>query len=125
VFDKVDAAATKPRDPRGRLRAASLAYVRYWLDHRDHYRIVFMTEGISQDQVGVFVNDSATAARFAIFTRALSANLPANTRALKEKTDLLLCGLHGIAHCAITMSSYPWTGAETLVEALIDGVLRR
>ena len=123
VFDKVDTAAAKSRDARGRLRAASLAYVAYWLDHRDHYRVVFMTEGISQAEVGVFVKDATTAQRFAAFTRALAANLPANGRALKEKTDLLLCGLHGIAHCAITMSSYPWTRPEKLVDDLIDGLL--
>lgn len=124
AFDKVEAVAARSRDPRARLRAASLAYVAYWLDHRDHYRIVFMTEGISQDEVGVFVKDAATAQRFAFFTRALAANLPA-TGALKDKSDLLICGLHGIAHCQITMSSYEWARADTLVDELISGLLKR
>lgn len=123
VFDKVDAAAANARNPHARLRAASLAYVTYWLNHRDHYRMVFMTEGISQDEVGIFVKSATTAERFAVFMRALAVNLPANSRALKEKTDLLLCGLHGIAHCTITMSSYPWTRPEKLVDDLIDGLL--
>lgn len=125
VFKKVEAAAAKSRDPRMRLRAAALAYVKYWLDHRDHYRMVFMTEGVSQDEVGVFVNDAETAARFAVFTDALAANIvgKAKERGVKEKTDLLLCGLHGIAHCGITMSGYPWTPAEKLVDELIAGLL--
>lgn len=123
VFDKIDAAATRARTPRARLRAASLAYVSYWLEHRDHYRMVFMTEGVSQDDVGAFVKDATTAERFAVFTRALAASVPAIAGTLKEKTDLLLCGLHGIAHCVITMSSYPWTRPERLVDGLIDGLL--
>jgi AcrR family transcriptional regulator len=123
VFDKVDAAATKARTPRARLRAASLAYVSYWLEHRDHYRMVFMTEGISQDDVGVFVKDATIGERFAVFTHALAANVSASTDTLKEKADMLLCGLHGIAHCVITMSSYPWTRPERLVDNLIDGLL--
>lgn len=123
VFNKVDAAIAKSRTPRACLRAASLAYVEYWLDHRDHYRMVFMTEGISQDEVGVFVKDAATAERFAVFTCAIAANLPANTATFKEKTDLLLCGLHGIAHCAITMSSYAWTRPGTLVDGLIEALV--
>lgn len=124
VFDKVDAASAKARDPRAALRAASLAYVAYWLDHRDHYRMVFMTEGVSQDEVGVFVNDATTSARFAVFARALAVCAPKGVGSPKEKADLLLCGLHGIAHCAITMSSYRWTAADTLVENLIAGILK-
>jgi AcrR family transcriptional regulator len=122
VFERVEAAAAKSRDPRAQLHAASRAYVAYWLDHRDHYRIVFMTEGISQDDVGVFVGDAATAERFAFFARAVAATPPASA-SLKDKIDLLVCGLHGIAHCHITMSSYRWTSANKLVEGLVNGLL--
>lgn len=125
AFENVDRAAAKARNPRAQLRAASLTYVAYWLDHRDHYRIVFMTEGISQDDVGVFVQDATTAQRFAFFARVLAAVLPSATGARKEKTDLLICGLHGIAHCLITMSSYKWTRADALVDELIAGLLPR
>jgi AcrR family transcriptional regulator len=123
AFDAVDAAAAKSRDPHARLRAASRAYVAYWLGHRDHYRIVFMTEGVSQDDVGVFMGDAATAERFAFFARAVAASFPAGTAALKGKTDLLICGLHGIAHCQITMSSFKWARADALVDDLVAGLL--
>ncbi len=112
------------RDPVKRVHAIAQAYVAYWLAHPDNYRMVFMTEGVTQPEVGVFVADEGAAARYALFTDALKAALPrARPAELKLRTDALVCGLHGVAHNTITISAYPWAPAKRLVEVMVDGVL--
>jgi len=48
LFDEIDKTAARKRNPVSKLNAIAQTYVAYWLNHTDHYRMVFMTEGISQ-----------------------------------------------------------------------------
>jgi hypothetical protein len=40
------------------------------------------------------------------------------------KSELLLCILNGIAHNLITISAYPWSSPDMLVQHAIRGLLR-
>jgi AcrR family transcriptional regulator len=124
VFTKLDAVAAKHRDPTARLHAVALAYVNHWLKHVEHYRLVFMTEGVTQPDVSLFVAGSPIIPRFAVLLDPLTQALhAADTSEIKLKSDLLICGLHGIAHNLITISAYPWSKPERLVATLIAGLL--
>ncbi|MEM1397635.1 MAG: TetR/AcrR family transcriptional regulator [Pseudomonadota bacterium] len=113
------------KSPRDRLEAISNAYVSYWLDRREHYFLVFMSSGVSQNDVSVFVGDDQAVARFGVFFDALGLALggTASEEDLMVKAQLLLCSLNGIAHNLITISAYPWVDPEILVKAAVSGVI--
>jgi len=129
VFDEafagVDRAASRHSAPRARLKAAATAYVAYWLAHPLHYRMVFMTEGVTQADVSVFVEGSPVALRFLTLLQPLpgASGLAVDDPLFKRTADCLVCGIHGIAHCLITISAYRWSQADDLVSTLVDGLV--
>jgi AcrR family transcriptional regulator len=124
LFEDLAHVAAARREPARRVHAIAQAYVAYWLNNPDTYRMVFMTDGVTQPEVGAFVADTGAAARYALFTDTLQAALPSARRAdLKLRTDALVCGLNGIAHNSITIGGYPWAPAKRLVEVIVNGVM--
>jgi AcrR family transcriptional regulator len=124
LFELLAEKAGSIKSPAARLEALAQGYVEYWLERREHYFLVFMSSGVSQSDVSVFVEDDAVLQRFAIFRESLEAALPGASEAeLTLKSDLLLCALNGIAHNLITISAYPWAAPKDLVRAATRGVL--
>lgn len=119
LFHSLETKASSVRDPARRLRLLCEHYVRYWLDHPDRYRMVFMTSGVSQNDVGAFVADEAMARRFALFIDALDKCTPGAPN-LKLRGETLVCGLHGIAHSHVTISQFRWEPAEKQVSCLVQ-----
>lgn len=126
VFDRLDSVAVGETDPAKRLGKVAQAYVEYWIKHRERYYLVFMSSGVSQSDVSVFVSDDGLARRFALFRTCLSDALGAGCSepelALREQ--MLLCALHGIAHNLVTISAFPWAPPRDLVRAMVSGVLK-
>ncbi len=123
VFAKILAAKTANQDPKDAFRAMCVAYVEYWLDNRASYRLVFMSAGVEQSDVNVFVEASPVVNHYGIFLVALAA---ATDRPLSEivgDAQTLICGLNGIAHSIITISGYDWASPIKLVTNLVQGVL--
>lgn len=125
LFDQIE--RTKPRDGSSTQALAHIAktYVAYWLDHPEHYRLVFMSEGVSQQEVGTFVDNTQVSNHFIAFFEAMqqATRLDPQDQRLKHKTDLLICTLNGIAHSQITISAYPWTQAEKLVDMSVTNLV--
>lgn len=122
LFKDLDRLADTIAAPRERLASVSRAYVRFWVDHPETYRVVFMTEGVTQPEVGVFVDDAAD--RYALFYGAMrQAWGPAAVEDVDGRTQTLLCGLQGVAHSLITVSGYGWAPAEQLVDTLVEALL--
>lgn len=121
IFDHLDSIKDISGAPEERLRAISVAYVSYWIEHQDKYRLVFLADGVTQPDVSIFVDDSATAARFTIFAAAISAvyDDELTPEDLKSKLDATICFLHGIAHNKVTISGYPWSSVDDLVALAI------
>jgi AcrR family transcriptional regulator len=125
LFDGLDRTAAKVRDPKARLNAVALGYVGYWLGHREHYFMVFMSGGVSQAEVTGFVSNNDILVRFDLLRSSLESALGggAGAEELRVKSELLLCMLHGIAHNLITIGGYPWSRPEKLVQQAVDGLL--
>ncbi|MCU0633791.1 MAG: TetR/AcrR family transcriptional regulator [Gemmatimonadaceae bacterium] len=125
LFDLLERVAASEPDAHARLLAVARGYVRFWTDHPEHYRMVFMAEGVSQPEVSVFALDDDVAARFYLFARCVADVVPrSQTATIPEKTQLLVCALQGIAHTRITISAYPWLDPDGLVESLVDALVR-
>lgn len=124
VFDRLDTLETAGAAPRERLTRLANSYVDYWLNHTEHYRLVFMADGVTQPDVSIFIDNPEIIARYQIFASAIidvTGELPADV--LKLKLDGLICILHGITHNLITISGYDWSAAQELVDITTRGLI--
>jgi len=105
------------------LRALCLAYVEYWLRHPDHYRLVFMAEGVTQPDVSLFVDNPEIVAHYSIFLLSLQKLVPDRTEVdVKQAFDFMLSTLHGIAHNRITISGYEWSSPEDQIAFVVKAI---
>lgn len=126
LFDQLEAETNSISDPTQRLHALAWGYVSYWLEHREEYFLVFMSGGVTREDVTGFMTNADVAVRFALFQMNLSAalgkGLDASTHITRAQT--LVCGLNGIAQGLITVSAYNWSAPEPLVKEVVDAALR-
>jgi AcrR family transcriptional regulator len=122
LFGELNRKAARVSGPRKRLLLISKRYVRYWLDHPDRYRMVFMTEGVSQADVGKFIGAGSVISHFAIFAETLHA-AGIKAASLKLMSESLICALNGIAHNHVTISEHEWESAERLAETVVHAIL--
>lgn len=120
-FERVESAAARcKRGAYRKLEAACTAYVRYWLDHPDEYRAVFMIEDKIEKREQYFVETSAIIARYRIFSDLLSAHQPSSdSKTQNERAAALICGLTGVCHMLVTVSEFRWPTAKQLLKQLM------
>ncbi len=123
AFAEVERAGAKSKTPAARLKAMCRAYVRYWLEHPDHYRMVFLSAGVSQSDVNVFVEATSIQARYTVFAAALGACAGRADARIVSHAEALICAMIGIAHSHITISGHPWSAADALVDVVVDGLI--
>lgn len=126
LFDELDALAASERRPTARLEAVAQAYVGFWLAHREHYFLVFMSGGISRAEVEGFVANGLPRERFDLFARCLADALGTRADAVRvqQKTEALICALNGIAQALITINGHPWSAPENLVRIVVRGLVK-
>ena len=125
IFDQLNEQLEHVSDPKDRLRVISTIYVRYWIAHEDHYRLVFMTEGVTQPDVTTFIGTPEIEACVSILAATAMAAMaaPSSDHMVKVKVDLLISTLHGIALNAITISGYPWSNVEEMVALFVEEIV--
>jgi AcrR family transcriptional regulator len=122
LFSDLREIADRNLEPLEKLLAVSRHYVQYWLEHPDHYRMVFMSEGVSQPQVSVFVEGDDVSAQFQLFFKLVAQTTTEDEIGVKRLGESLICALNGISHCQITMSGHPWSPADQLVTTIVNGL---
>ncbi len=124
LFDQIDQIATSNKGPRARLRAACLHYLAYWIDQPERYRMVFMSGGVSQSDVSIFLDASPIIERYAVFGALMDALAePWEPTQATANLNALICALNGIAHNKITISNYDWGKSEALLDTLLPGII--
>jgi AcrR family transcriptional regulator len=125
LFNRLDALELASESPRGRLSVLTSAYVSYWLENPEHYRLVFMTEGVNQPDVSSIIANPNIVARYEVFLLAIAnASLAEISQdELKPKLDAMMCFLNGIAHSLITISQHDWPPLDYLIDAAMRGIL--
>lgn len=122
LFADLEFVANQITVPAERLRSVSLGYVNYWLENPEHYRMVFMTEGIFQPDVSVFVNQDRISGYYYLFHTLIEAVICAKDETTILRAEALICALNGIAHNLITISGYKWSKPDQLVNAVVVGL---
>jgi AcrR family transcriptional regulator len=120
LFDSLEAIAKRERNHTKRLEKVSISYVRYWVDHPDHYRMVFLSEGISQPAVSVFVQQDDVVLRYGLFARCVAGAVGRDVGDVSVESELLISSLQGIAHNLVTISGHPWHEPEVLIHRFVS-----
>lgn len=106
------------------LQKLCAAYVNYWINNPDYYRLVFMAEGVTQPDVSVFLDDSDIVTQYDLFLIALQNLEKGESKGSpKAKLDFVISAMHGIAHNKITLSGYEWSSPENQIHYILKGIL--
>lgn len=108
--------------PVERLQTAAQTFVSYWVDHPDHFRLVFMSNDVRRTDVSIFVMDEETLAHFRIFSDLVRVVLQDDSN-IKVSTDTLISGMIGIALCLNTIRDYPWADATMMTDRLLTRII--
>jgi AcrR family transcriptional regulator len=108
--------------PVERLQIAAQTFVSYWIDHPDHFRLVFMSNDVTRSDVSTFVMDDKTRGHFQMFTDLVQVVLQDDTN-VKASTDTLISGMIGIALCLNTIRDYPWADAAAMTNRLLKSTI--
>ncbi|MCC6132703.1 MAG: TetR/AcrR family transcriptional regulator [Acidobacteria bacterium] len=124
--------AGEERDPIERIRKSGHAYIRFGVEHPNHYRLLFMTPSqMSATEHEEFHQKEPELDAYAFLKQAVEEALAAG-RFRQELTDsdlisqVLWAGVHGVVALHITMgvSGFPgWRPLEEIAGAVIDNQL--
>ena len=110
-----------PIEPTERLKIAVLAFVSYWVDHSDHFRLVFKSNDVGRSDVDSFMETDNALINFQMF-EDLVRDLDPKRKDVRLRTDTLVAGMIGVALCSITIRNYPWPTASTMTDQLLAGI---
>ena len=108
-------------EPTERLKAAALAFVSYWIDQPDHFRLVFMSNDVGRSDVDSFIETGNVLGHFQMFAD-LVRNLDPTRGDVKVRTDALVAGMIGVVLCSITIRNYPWSEVFMMTNQVIEGI---
>lgn len=108
--------------PIERLQTAAQTFVAYWIDHPDHFWLVFMLNDVTRADVSTFVMDDKTLAHFMLFSVLVQEVFPDDIN-VKVRTDTLISGMIGIALCMNTIRDYPWADAAVMTDRLLKTII--
>jgi AcrR family transcriptional regulator len=134
-FAEVMRDARHPDHPLESLRALARAYVRYGLEHPEHYRIMFMDrlELSAEQYAEELMSESSSFGVLIETVRSLKASGILRPE-LVEMDDfhlgvLLWSSVHGLTSLFVAKPNLPWADQEALVDGacdlILNGVLAR
>lgn len=123
LFQEIERNLAALTDPVNRLRTAARTFVDYWLEHPDHFRLVFMSSDVNRADVDTFLQDNKTLERFSFFANLVRLASPIGSEG-KQKTDTLIASMIGISLSHITIRDYPWETVHNMTDTLVSGLLR-
>ncbi len=109
--------------PEARLSLASRTFVQFWIEHPDHFRLVFMSADISRPDVSSFLQNESTLSHFEFFTDLVEEACVDNAHT-KLAADTLMNTLIGIVFCANTIKDYPWSETKQMIDTVLKSVAR-
>ena len=118
VETAINLAATEEK-----LRDASVAFVGYWIENPERFRLVFMADGVARADVSDFMKEDRVVGYFEVFRSLVRENARLAARDATAHADTLIAGLIGVAMCHITIRDYPWPAPKEMVETLVGSVI--
>ena len=126
IFINIDKAIANKRSSKQRLRAAVHAYLDYWFEHPDRFKMVYLNEDPADDHADSFVHqDEAVFKEYdRLFIQPVMEIFPENS---ERKNALIaqsvLCMAHGIALNLITVKEFGWDHYTKVLDTFFDTLL--
>ncbi|MFC3712902.1 TetR/AcrR family transcriptional regulator [Sphingoaurantiacus capsulatus] len=122
-------AVDQTRDPIEKVRQIFLAWVRYFLQHAEDFRIMFVWQGpgVERDRVDPASSFGRSTESYQYFRTMLSEvirDAPAAPRDLDMAMQSLLTATFGVVAMANGPSQFPWFDPEEVAETIVDSILR-
>ena len=102
------------------LTQASQAFVAYWVNEPEHFRLVFMSNDVTRADVEGFVTQPHAQSLLQTFSVLVAGT---GEQDVKRRTETLLVGLLGVCLCHNTLRGHDWTSSQQMVAHLVHGVL--
>ena len=121
LHDYLEAAVEGVDDPDEQLRQRGKAYVRFGVEHPEHYRLLFMAKSgaIPAPDDHLLSAASGFSQLVANVERCIDAGTIAPQDPLLVATGLWTL-VHGVTSLAISVPGFPMVGLETLLDHLLD-----
>lgn len=111
-----------------RLRAFGVAYVHYWIDHPEEYRVVFMNEdAVAGPGDTYYVYQSNMLERIGWVQAVVAEGVQSGQFAGGKPTGYtqqFMCLLGGLAHMLITVPEFPWQEHDRLIQDSVNTFVR-
>ena len=121
LHDYLEAAVAGIEDPDEQLRQRGKAYVRFGIEHPEHYRVLFMGRSgtIPKPDDELLAAASGFTRLVDNVARCMAAGTIATGDPLLVATGLWAV-THGVTSLAISVPGFPIVGLETLLDHLLD-----
>lgn len=117
VMDDAEASVT---DPKARLHKVAQAFVDYWLQFPDRYKVIFLIEDRREsDEDRWFIEEADVGVDLLRLAPLIAAVRQDPAGDYRREAEALICCLIGVTHLLIGMKEYPWADSETYVELIL------
>jgi AcrR family transcriptional regulator len=127
LLDRLLAAGRGRRSPLKVIEAHADAYLTYWETHPEHYRMVYLPEGLPQDAAPVDFNGGPVYQRMVALTRervlACVHGRPIAEKSLRMAMDMLFVKALGYLHATLAVQRYVLVDQARLRRAVIKDMV--
>jgi AcrR family transcriptional regulator len=127
LLARMQAEVARHTDATARMRAGMEAFISYWEDHPDRYRLVYMTERTTQREEKSGFTAAAVYGEILALARGLTLeyakSLDADLRHAATADDLRFTMVIGYLHTTLIVKRYPWADLPKLREACLAHVM--
>jgi AcrR family transcriptional regulator len=130
--DAMEEAVRHIADPTRRVREVFMAAAQYWLEHPDHFDVLFSgpprRQAIHTIEGTPFGRSASVLRSLALYTRVVDeflASLPSRPIATCLAVDTLIAAVHGVIAFPRVTPGMSWSSTVLMVECVIDALVDR
>ena len=115
-----------PGDPVTRLRHQGEAYIRFGLEHPNHYHVTFMVPHEYSEKTAEELINSAGMRTFQSLVNCVKDCVDAKQFRdvdVLAASQALWCAVHGVTSLLIAQTCFPWVKQEQLIGTLLDAMM--
>lgn len=119
LLPRCAAAAAEQADPANKVESYVVTMTRYWMDHPDSYRVVYLNQDILEPgEETYYVESGDIVRRFQTLQHLIDEGKASGRFRREVDSELVMQALSansiGVAHALVTVPEYPWRRDELL-----------
>ena len=124
---ELEAIKKSDQDPVECIRRGTIAYVKFGLEHPNHYRVVFLTPHSANCDNPYQFSGSAGEKSFMYLVNQIQRGMEQGKFRTGDPlmvAQTVWASMHGLTSALITMHGFPWVERKPLIEHLADTLVR-